>query len=117
MTLRECYSAIGGDYDEVIGRLRTEERLQKFLVMFKNDSCYNDLIAAVGAGDALSAFRAAHTLKGVCLNLSLQLLGKRASAVTEALRGKSSIDSSVAQLMSELEMDYKTTFDAISALQ
>lgn len=116
MTLRECYGAIGGDYDGAISRLRTEERVQKFLVMFKNDGCFRDLTTAIAAGDALSAFRAAHTLKGVCLNLSLNTLGEHASAVTEALRGKTSIDPSVAQLMAELEKSYQTTIDAVGAL-
>ena len=30
MTLKECYAAMGGDYDEAMGRLRSERLVQKF---------------------------------------------------------------------------------------
>ena len=29
MTLQECYSALGGDYDEAAGRLRSDRLIQK----------------------------------------------------------------------------------------
>ena len=31
MNVRECYAAMGGNYDEVFSRLRTDERITKFL--------------------------------------------------------------------------------------
>jgi len=31
MTIQECYAAIGGDYNDVASRLRTDERIAKFL--------------------------------------------------------------------------------------
>ena len=31
MTIRECYDAMGGNYADVEGRLRTEERIKKFV--------------------------------------------------------------------------------------
>jgi len=31
MTLKECYAAMGGDYDEAIGRLRSEKLVEKFV--------------------------------------------------------------------------------------
>jgi hypothetical protein len=37
MTLRECYDAMGADYDDVIGRLRTDERVARFLNKFPAD--------------------------------------------------------------------------------
>lgn len=31
MNLKECYIIFGGDYDEVLGRLRREQTVQKFV--------------------------------------------------------------------------------------
>ena len=43
MTLQECYEAIGGDYQDVISRLRSDR--QKFVLKFLDDSSF-DLFAA-----------------------------------------------------------------------
>ena len=37
MTVRECYEAMGGDYEDVSRRLVTEARIKKFALMFKKD--------------------------------------------------------------------------------
>ena len=40
MTLKECYDALGGDYDEAMGRLRSERLVQKFVLKFLDDGSY-----------------------------------------------------------------------------
>ena len=87
MTLQECYAALGGDYDEAMGRLRSEKLVQKFVLKFLNDGSYRLLCDSLASGDRDEAFRAAHTLKGVCQNLSLTKLGASSSALAETLRG------------------------------
>ena len=37
MTLQDCYKAMGADYDEVFGRLRSERLIQKFVLRFPDD--------------------------------------------------------------------------------
>ena len=37
MTVRECYEAMGADYEDVLGRLRKDERIQKFVLKLLND--------------------------------------------------------------------------------
>lgn len=32
MTVKECYDAIGADYDDVFSRLRKDDRIRKFLL-------------------------------------------------------------------------------------
>ena len=49
MTVEECYTMIEGDYGEVMMRLRTDERVKKFLGMFLRDENYNRLCAAMEA--------------------------------------------------------------------
>ena len=65
MTVKECYDAMGADYEDVLGRLRKDERIQKFVLKLLNDKSYELLINSMEAGDMNEAFRAAHTLKGV----------------------------------------------------
>ena len=74
MTVRECYEAMGADYEDVLGRLRKDERIQKFVLKLLNDKSYELLMNSMEAGDMTEAFRAAHTLKGVCQNLSITAL-------------------------------------------
>ena len=45
-----------------------------------------DLEAGIDCGDPEAAVRAAHTLKGVALNLHLSPLAEKASTLTEILR-------------------------------
>ena len=37
MTLKECYAALNGDYEEAMGRLRSERLVQKFVLKFLDD--------------------------------------------------------------------------------
>ena len=86
MTLKEFYAAVGGDYADAMGRLMNEKMAKRFLRKFPKDPSYTELSQAMQAADYDTAFRGAHTLKGVAYNLSLTELGDRASALTEALR-------------------------------
>lgn len=114
MTLRECYLRLGGDYDDVLGRLRTEERVRRFLYMFLSDESYERLLGALQRGDDDEAFRAAHTIKGVCQNLSFGRLYASSAALTEALRGGRRGD--IEGLVGEVQADYLRTAEAIRAL-
>lgn len=87
MTLQECYIKMGGDYQDVMGRLGTEARIEKFLAKFLSDKSYQLLCDTMKNGNMEEAFRAVHTLKGVCLNLGLSRLAESSSALTEKLRG------------------------------
>ena len=88
MTLEECYRALGGSYSDVLARLVNDKMITKYLNKFTEDTSYRDIFAALENNDYETAFRAAHTLKGICLNLGLENLYKAAYKVTEALRQK-----------------------------
>ena len=115
MTLKECYAAMAGDYEDVLARFRTEERVQKFVVKFLEDPTYSNLEQALKEENYEEAFRAAHTLKGVCQNLSLTLLYQSSYELTEALRNEREQET-IAKWMQQVTMDYKTTRDAIAQL-
>ena len=86
MNVKEFYEAIGGSYDTAVGRLMRDSMIEKFVNKFPKDPSFAALEQAVGAEDWEAAFSAAHTLKGVSLNLAFQTLGQQASELTEMLR-------------------------------
>lgn len=88
MTIEQCYSAIESNYEEVLGRFAGNKMLvEKFARKFLDDPSYQTLVDTMDKADYEEAFRAAHTLKGVCANLGFTQLFKVSSDLTEELRG------------------------------
>lgn len=86
MTLEQVYAAIGGDYKGVMERLPSADFVRRFALKFLQDDSFPNLKKALEEKDAPTAFRAAHTLKGVCQNLGFDALYVPSSALTEAPR-------------------------------
>lgn len=110
--MRDAYKKIGADYDDVLQRLMSDDMVARFAVKFLDDDSMPNLDAAMAAGDARAAFIAAHTLKGVCQNLSFDNLYAPAVEVTEALRNASDI-TAAEPLMPALRRAYAETTKAI----
>ncbi|MCI9402280.1 MAG: Hpt domain-containing protein [Oscillospiraceae bacterium] len=115
MTLQECYAALGGDYESVTGRLRSERLVQKFVLKFLEDGSYDLLCRSMEGEDYGEAFRAAHTLKGVCQNLSFTRLYQSSAPLCEALRD--GFHPEAPALKEQVDADYRQTADAIRAYQ
>lgn len=111
MNLRECYQSFGGDFDAVLGRLRSEPMITKFIFKFLDDASFSMLCKAMADQNTEEAFRAAHTLKGVCQNLSFALLYHSAELITEALRLGDY--EKAAGLLETVSGDYEKTVNAI----
>ena len=86
MTIRECYLQFGGDYDSVLGRLRRDQLIEKFLLKFLEDPSYAQFVSAMAEGNYEAALRAVHTLKGICQNLSFTALYDSSSQITKAMK-------------------------------
>ncbi len=114
MTVEECYNAFGGDYSEAIGRLGNDALIKRFMLKFSSQCGYDALCQAMEEGNYKAAFEAAHTLKGVCMNLSFAILGKSSSLLTEALRN--GFSEEVPGLFAQVQDDYKKTVDAINEI-
>ncbi len=117
MTLKECYAALGGDYEEAMGRLRSERLVQKFVLKFLSDGSYQLLQDSLAAGDREEAFRAAHTIKGVCANLAFNTLLESSEALTEALRDGKPAQPGEEELIARVKEDYARACQAIQAFQ
>ena len=116
MTVKECYEIMKGDYDDVLSRLRTDERIKKFLMRVPDDTSFVELCNALEKKDLESAFRAAHTLKGVSKNLSLSNLAYSSSNLTEALRGRTENGDDIEPLFKKVKKDYALTIACIQML-
>lgn len=116
MTVKECYDSIGADYEDVLGRLRKDERIQKFLLKFLDDKSYELLCDSMEAKDMNEAFRAAHTLKGVCQNLSLTPLYQSSAVLAERLRDGQEYGDDVEALVEQVEKDYKHMMSCVREL-
>ncbi|MCR4610294.1 MAG: Hpt domain-containing protein [Lachnospiraceae bacterium] len=112
MKVQECYTKMGGNYDDVISRLRKESFVEKFLVRFPEDPSYNELVEGMENEDVELAFRAAHTLKGVCQNLALERLFVPVNEMTETLRAKD-LEGAKPMLPQVTEI-YNSTLEAIN---
>ena len=115
MTLKECYAALNGDYEEAMGRLRSERLVQKFVLKFLDDGSFDLLCRSMEAGDQPEAFRAAHTIKGVCQNPSFTRLLASGEKLTEALRDGPTPEAPA--LFAQVQADYRQTVDAIRRFQ
>lgn len=112
MDIKECYEKLGGNYDEVLSHLPSEKIIAKFALKFLNDKSFEELAEAVKAQDWTTAERSAHTLKGICQNLSFTELQKSSSALNEALKHNSV--ENIGDLYSQVEADYNCAVSAIN---
>lgn len=58
MNLKDCYIRFGGDFDEVLSRLRREQSVQKFMYKFLDDKSFHLFEASMENKDYEEALRA-----------------------------------------------------------
>ena len=114
MNTKECYEKIGSNYESVLSRFGNEALVKRFALKFLKDPSYAELREALEARDAERAFRAAHTLKGVCLNLGFDNLFTVSSDLTEKLRAKE-LDGAD-ELFVKVKEQYEITVAAVKNL-
>ena len=114
MTLKECYTALGGDYAQVIQRLKKETIVIHFIKLFIQEDLYEKLTNALAADDVHTAFRAAHSLKGNCMSLEFTQLHKAAQTITEPLRN-GYMDKAF-ELLEPLAKEYERTVSILQQL-
>ena len=114
MTLKEFYEQIDGSYEDPLHRLTSEALVHRFALKFLQDDSFPNLKKALEAQDAPTAFRAAHTLKGVAQNLGFDALYRASSALTEHLRGGQPLTEP--QLLDATAAEHERVMNAIEAL-
>ncbi len=122
MNIKEFYDFIGENYNEVLGRLRVESRIIKYVTKFPADESFKSLRRAMIDKNYQEAFRAAHTLKGICLNLGFMNLYNISSDITEKLRNfddaeKIEADGSIRTLITDASERYDKIIQGINAIK
>ena len=107
MTVKECYEAFGGNYEDAFSRLRSDDRLLKFLNKATEDGSFKLLTDSLSSHNLEEAFRAVHTMKGICLNLSITSLGNSSQILTEALRNREQYGDDLIPLYENVKKDYE----------
>lgn len=115
MTLDQFYRAAGGTAAASAPRLGGADATRRFLRLFPLDDSFPQLSEALGRGDVQTAFRAAHTLKGVAANLGLERLRAAASDMTECLR-RGELSGAQARFP-ETETAYRRVLAALEELE
>ncbi len=115
MSLQEFYAVIGGDYDSTLKILKTDERILKFVKLSAGDDTFSNCQAMLEQGNIPEAFRASHSLKGVCMNLGYSRLATSASALTENIRDGLLKDNTM-DLFEVVKTDYLQLMEAIKEL-
>lgn len=113
MTLEECYQQIG-DYKDILGRFQKEERVKKFVLRFLDDKSFELLSESLQNKNYEEAFRASHTIKGVCQNLSLTKLYASSNELTEKLRNQQY--ENIEELFECVKKDYLFTVEMIQKI-
>lgn len=111
MTLKECYAVLGGGYEDVLGRLGSERLVKRFVLKFLDDPSFRMLSEALENENYEEAFRASHTIKGICQNLSFMHLLESSSRLTEELRPGTAPASD--EFFAQVTADYSAAAEAI----
>lgn len=116
MTVQECYNRMEGDYEGVMGRLLSEERVKKYLLKMKDDNSMENFRRALEEEDYKEAFRCVHNLKGISLNLGLLACHRSSDILCEKLRnGKPAED--ITEQIKDAEKDYEEMKQAVEGLE
>lgn len=94
--------------------MNNEALLLRFLARFGQDPSFAALEQALADGRTEDAFTAAHTLKGVTGNLSMQALYRQTCAMVEALRAGALEEAR--QKLPALQAQYRLTLTALEGL-
>lgn len=105
MTIKDVYDIIHEDYQDVYDRFQMERMIQKYVLKFIEDPNFSLLKQGLECCDEQEAFRAGHTLKGVCANMGFLKLQKLSSQITELLR-QHEIENAK-RLFPDLEKEYE----------
>ncbi len=115
MTVKEFYEEIKGDYQEVLKRLPSESFVKKLVKKYAEDGSCDQLVDSVEKDDWETAFRMAHTMKGIALNLGFDQLYQTSNELTEALRGAKPLENY--DLLEAVKKSHESIMKAIAKVE
>lgn len=113
---KEILTNAGVDVDTAMERFMGNEALfMRFLKKFTSDPNYGVLKKTMDEKQFEEAFKAAHTFKGLCGNLSLSNLFEVVGKQVECLRG--GMYAEAEELMPQVEEEYEKIVKVLNTLE
>lgn len=109
MTIEELYTEVGGSYGSVKKALLSDRIIEKYVLRFREITCFSELSTQIAARQQEGSFRAVHALKGICQNIGFLNLQRSASELTELLRPENGLHPTMEQmdkLFAQVKEDY-----------
>ena len=104
--IREKLEGVGVDVNDLMERLMGNMTLiSRFFKRFPDDASYERMVAGIEKGDVEEAFRGAHSLKGVCANLSMKRFLTVLNPLVDKLR-EGQLDG-VQVMLSSVDEEYR----------
>jgi len=116
MTIQELYTQVGGSYPSVKAALLSDKIIEKYVLRFREVTCFAELSEKIASRQQESSFRAVHALKGICQNIGFLNLQRSASELTELLRPENALHPTAEQmdkLFAQVQADYRLTLAAV----
>lgn len=116
MTIQELYTEVGGNYTNVKTALLSDRIIEKYVLRFREVTCFAELTTQIATHHQEASFRAVHALKGICQNIGFVNLQRSASELTELLRPENALHPTVEQmdrLFAQVKTDYDATLAAV----
>ena len=113
MELMDFYNAIGENYDLLLSRLLSSDRIEKYLTIFFSENSIEDLKTWIINNDFQSAINTAHTLKGVTATLGFDHLSSDICGLHGVLKNNESEKAGILcqQIVEEYERIYKLWYN------
>jgi HPt (histidine-containing phosphotransfer) domain-containing protein len=107
---------MGADFEDVMSRLRKEERVKRFLLKIPDDQTFALLCDSMEKREMDEAFRAAHTLKGICQNMSLTPLSRSVTRLSDHLKENREYSPELEPMLAQVKEDYAMVSEKIKQL-
>ncbi len=115
--MKDELAKIGVEYEETLKRFMGKEDFYlRMLKKFLDDKNYGELRRAVSGKSWAEAFTYAHTVKGLCGNLSLGNLLEYVVPLTEELRSEPYDEERILSYMADADQAYDRTVEVIRSL-
>lgn len=115
MTIRECYLIMDADYEDVISRLMNDRLVLKYNKKFAASDDYSNLVKALEDKDYALAFRMAHNLKGISLNLGFSGLFTVCNEMCDELR-EGEPQNDVMPMLDAITVKYQQVIEGIKLM-
>lgn len=116
MTVEQFYTQINENFEVILSRFFSAERVKKYVRMFAQDESYKNLLITLENKDYETAFRMVHTLKGVSANLGFDRLYSLSSVLTELLRNKQ-YDADLETPLNNIKEEYERIIKEIPNIE